>query len=239
MLSAKHMAVGYPQRTVLSDLQFVANPGERIALLGLNGTGKSTLLLTLAGLLPVKSGAIYWEERDLIQLSAADRAAIIAVVTTDRFKAGNMTAYEIAAMGRYPFTGMFGKLSVSDHEKIEQAIATCGLEQLEHRKFDQMSDGQKQRVLIARALAQETPVILLDEPTSFLDIRGKAEVFDLLAQLPDKLILFSTHEVERALDISTRCWIIDENNIFHDLAAGSSLNAARVHDILGTPLKFR
>lgn len=237
MLKVSHISVGYPQRTILSDLSFSARSGERIALLGLNGTGKSTLLLTLAGLLDSKSGSMYWHDQDLDLLTAVDRAAMIAVVTTDRFKGGNMTVYDIAAMGRYPFTGMFGKLSKADHALIAQALDVCGLQHLGKRLFDQLSDGQKQRVLIARALVQQTPIIVLDEPTSFLDIRGKAEVFELISQLPDKLILFSTHEVERALEVCSRCWIIDEERNFHDVTNRPPLGALQVKDLLGVKIK--
>lgn len=233
MLRAEHIAIGYPKKTILSELNFSAESGERIALLGLNGTGKSTLLRTLAGLLPVKSGKVMLADKDLNSLRSDERARRLAVVTTERLKTGSMTAFEVAAMGRYPYTGMFGRLNAADEEAIRASLETCGVLDLQQQLFAELSDGQKQRTLIARALAQETPVILLDEPTSFLDVRGKAEVFDLLGKLPEKLILFSTHEVERATDVASRCWVIDEDGGFHDLSVESDEDRTNISTKLG------
>lgn len=233
MLRAEHIAIGYPKKTILAELNFSAKSGERIALLGLNGTGKSTLLRTLAGLLPVKSGSVQLGNQDINTLRSDERARRLAVVTTERMKTGNMIAFEVAAMGRYPYTGMFGRLNATDAEAIRLALETCGVQDLQKQLFAELSDGQKQRTLIARALAQETPVILLDEPTSFLDVRGKAEVFDLLGKLPEKLILFSTHEVERATAVASRCWVIDEDGGFHDLPVESDSDRANIYTKLG------
>ncbi len=233
MLQAEHITIGYPKKTILSELNFSANVGERIALLGLNGTGKSTLLRTLAGLLPVKSGKVKLADHDIYALRSDERARRLAVVTTERIKTGSMTAYEVAAMGRYPYTGMFGRLNTADEEAIRASLETCSVLDLEQQLFAELSDGQKQRTIIARALAQETPIILFDEPTSFLDVRGKAEVFDLLKRLPGKLILFSTHEVERATDIATRCWVIDEQGGFHDIPIDSNKDLAKIRTRLG------
>lgn len=233
MLRAEHIAVGYPGKTILPDLSFSAEKGERIALLGLNGTGKSTLLRTLAGLLPLKAGRVKLAGKDIAALRADERATMLAVVTTERMKTGNMTAFEVAAMGRYPYTGLFGKLNRSDEEVVRASMETCGVVGLQKQLFAELSDGQKQRTLIARALAQETPLIILDEPTSFLDVRGKAEVFDLLGKLPEKLILFSTHEVERATAVASRCWVIDEGGGFHDMHSASAQDQANIRAKLG------
>lgn len=233
MLRAEHIAIGYPKKTLLSDLSFSAESGERIALLGLNGTGKSTLLRTLAGLLTAKSGSVKLEAEDLNALRSDERARRLAVVTTERLKTGSMTAFEVVAMGRYPYTGMFGRLNAKDEEAIHASLQICGVLDLQQQLFAELSDGQKQRTLIARALAQETPVIILDEPTSFLDVRGKAEVFDLLKRLPEKLILFSTHEVERATEVASRCWVIDEDGGFHDLPVTSDQDRANIRAKLG------
>lgn len=233
MLRAEHIAIGYSKKTILSDLNFSADSGERIALLGLNGTGKSTLLRTLAGLLRVKSGSVKLAGEDINVLRSDERARRLAVVTTERMKTGNMTAFEVVSMGRYPYTGIFGRLNAADEEAIRASLETCGVLDLQEQFFAELSDGQKQRTLIARALAQETPVILLDEPTSFLDVRGKAEVFDLLRKLPEKLILFSTHEVERAMEVASRCWVIDEDGGFHDLPVSSGQERANIRAKLG------
>lgn len=233
MLSAKNIAVGYERHTILEDVDFSASKGERIALLGLNGTGKSTLLLSLAALLPLKKGTVSWNEQSIADCSAGDRAKLLAVVTTDRLKTGSMTGFEVAAMGRYPFTGLFGRLKHEDEQIVADAMEQCGLSGLQSHPFAQLSDGQKQRALIARALSQQTPLILLDEPTSYLDVRGKTEVFELISRLNDQLVIFSTHEVERACRVATRCWVIDEQGKFHDLPASGEGIPDKIRHHLG------
>ncbi len=233
MLSAKNITVGYEGHAVLQNVSISADSGERIALLGLNGTGKSTLLLSLATLLPVLKGDIYWGAQSLSELSAEDRARLVAVVTTDRVKTGSMTTREVVAMGRYPYTGMFGKLSAEDEHIVSQVADQCGLIGLYDQPFSNLSDGQKQRALIARALAQQTPLILLDEPTSFLDVRGKKEVFDLLAQLDDQLVIFSTHEVESAVKVASRCWVIGENGKCNDVPVSGVESGRKIREALG------
>lgn len=219
MLQASDIAVGYPEKTILQGVSLSADKGERIALLGLNGTGKSTLMLSLAGLLPLKSGEVQLNGQAMRDMSSSARAAQLAVVTTDRFKTGNMTAREVVAMGRYPYTGMFGKLKANDIHAVDKATEICGLRNIQGQMFSQLSDGQKQRAMIARAIAQETPVVLLDEPTSFLDVRGKVEVFQLLSHLNDRLVVFSTHEVQLAEKVASRFWAIGDNGAVHDFEA--------------------
>jgi len=219
-LRAQNISVGYGKTTVISDVNFTCNAGQLIALMGLNGCGKSTLLNSLSGLQPLLAGDLFLDAGPVANWSLAEKAQRIAIVTTGRLQTANMTAFEVAAMGRYPYTGLFGKLQTHDVEIVEFSMQQCGLETLRNREFITLSDGEKQRVLIARALAQQTPLIFLDEPTSYLDVRGKAEVFDLLQKLADNhLIIFSTHEVSLAPRVATHFWLIDEARNFSSHAA--------------------
>lgn len=214
-LRAKNITVGYGKKTVISNINFTCTQGQLIALMGLNGSGKSTLLNALSGLQPLLGGDLFLDAEPVSSLSLAEKAQRVAIVTTGKLQAANMTAFEVAAMGRYPYTGLFGKLKPQDVDVVEFAMHKCGLEHLKNREYNTLSDGEKQRVLIARALAQQTAIIFLDEPTSYLDVRGKAEVFDLLQQLaPNHLIIFSTHEVSLAPRVATHFWLIDEESNF-------------------------
>lgn len=233
MLRTQHLAVGYPRKTLLKDVQLTAGKSECIALLGLNGSGKSTLLRTLAGFLAPQSGEVFWQEASLHSISAAERAKLMAVVTTERFKTGNMTVFEVVSMGRYPHTGLLGNLNDADLLSVQSAIGECALNGLEDAFYAELSDGQKQRVLIARALAQETPAILLDEPTSFLDIKGKAEVFGLMGQLQNRLVIFSTHEIDKAVEVATRLWVIDVSGDIHDLPSKGVDTRGDIYHLLG------
>lgn len=233
MLRTQNLAVGYPRKMLLNDVQLTAGKSECIALLGLNGSGKSTLLRTLAGLHAPQNGEVFWQQSSLNTISASERAKLMAVVTTERFKTGNMSVFEVVSMGRYPYTSLLGQLSDADLASVQSAISECALDGLGEALFAELSDGQKQRVLIARALAQETPAILLDEPTSFLDIKGKAEVFGLMGQLQNRLVIFSTHEIDKAVEVATRFWVIDEAGAIHDLPGGSVELSVNIYRLLG------
>jgi iron complex transport system ATP-binding protein len=217
-LSGVNIAVGYENRAVLRDINFSAQTGQLISLIGLNGSGKSTLLFSIAGLQPLLSGSLKFNGESISKWSANQRAQKMAIVSTQRLNSANMTAFEVVAMGRYPYTGVFGKLQRADVEVIEASMLKCGLKDLQKREFSTLSDGERQRTVIARALAQETELILMDEPTSFLDIRGKSEVFELLSALStNRLVIFSTHEIEFALRTATDFWLVDETNVFSTL----------------------
>ena len=166
-------------------------------LMGPNGSGKSTLMHTMAGLLPPLAGEVQLGEKPLSSLTMKEIARQLSLVLTERIPAGNMDVWEVVTIGRYPYTGFRGVLSAEDKRICEEALATCRLTELRERIFDTLSDGEKQRVMIARALAQETPLILLDEPTAHLDLPSRLEVTTMLRTLAHKLgksILISTHE---------------------------------------------
>ena len=188
------------------------------ALLGRNGTGKSTLLRAIASLGEVQGGAIEIGGRELSELSNADLARMVAFVNTERVSVEAMTAYDLVAVGRSPYTDWSGRLRSSDHEAIERSIRIAGVEHLADRYVDTLSDGECQRVMIAKALAQDTPAILLDEPTSYLDMPNRYELCTLLGRLAHdegKCVLFSTHELDIALTLSDNIALVDPPQLLY------------------------
>ena len=205
-IELRHLCTGYTERrrsvVISPDLSLSIRPGEIVMLMGPNGSGKSTLMHTMAGLLPPLAGEVELGEKPLSSLTMKEVARQLSLVLTERIPAGNMDVWEVVTIGRYPYTGFRGVLSAEDKRICEEALATCRLTELRERIFDTLSDGEKQRVMIARALAQETPLILLDEPTAHLDLPSRLEVTTMLRTLAHKLgksILISTHELDLAL----------------------------------------
>jgi iron complex transport system ATP-binding protein len=202
------------QTTVVArDITASLYPGELTCLLGPNGAGKSTLLRTLSAFLNKVDGAIYLEEKPLEAYSPAERARKISVVLTERVSLAHMTVRELVAMGRYPYTGFWGKMAPADHRLIEEAIALVKMESLAQRQVASLSDGERQKALIAKALAQETPLIFLDEPTAFLDFPSKVEMMRLLHHLTRvkrKTIFLSTHDLDLALQMADTVWLLDK-----------------------------
>lgn len=213
----ENLVTGYRTKhgdTVITrDINASLRSDELTCLLGPNGAGKSTLLRTLAAFQPPLSGEIYLEQRNLKSYTDAELAKVIGVVLTDRIHLSNMTLEELIGMGRSPYTGFWGKLSKKDRQIVDEAMATVGIENLHGRMIQTLSDGERQKVMIAKALVQETPVIFLDEPTAFLDYPSKVEIMQLLQQLSrtkHKTIFLSTHDLELALQIADRIWLIDK-----------------------------
>lgn len=189
--------------------------GELTCLLGPNGAGKSTLLKTLSAFIPPLSGKIYVEGMELTEYSDADLAKVIGVVLTERVNLSNMSVEELVGMGRSPYTGFWGALTEHDRSIVDEAISLVGIDELRHRMVNTLSDGERQKVMIAKALAQETPIIFLDEPTAFLDYPSKVEIMQLLrelSRLKDKTIFLSTHDLELALQIADKIWLIDKKH---------------------------
>lgn len=187
--------------------------GEVTCLLGPNGAGKSTLLRTLSALQPPLSGQIMVEGRTLDSYRHGRLARVIGVVLTERLTLENMTVEELVGMGRSPYTGFWGTLSEHDREIVAEAIALVGIEELRTRNVYTLSDGERQKVMIAKALAQETPVIFLDEPTAFLDYPSKVEIMQLLhrlSRLRHATIFLSTHDLDLALQLADKLWLMDK-----------------------------
>ncbi len=202
ILRTDRLDAGYEGRAVVRDIQIEALKGQTICLIGPNGAGKSTILRTLSGLLAPAGGAVYIKGRDIRSQRPSSLARTLAVVLTEKLQMNMTTAYEAAAMGRTPHTGFFGRLSPEDHRIVRECMAAVGAEHLADRDFQSLSDGEKQKVLIARALAQEPELIILDEPTSHLDIRHKIEVVRILGELASRrglTVILALHDVDLAV----------------------------------------
>ena len=203
VISLSQLSVGYTlSHPVISDINLELRSGQLACLIGENGIGKSTLLKTLTGFLPKLKGSLLLGNRDIESFSQRELARQVSIVLTQKPDVQNLTIEEIIGLGRSPYTGFFGRLRAEDCKVVDDAIATMGIEKLRGRMIQTLSDGERQKVMIAKALAQETSIILLDEPTAFLDFPSKAETFQSLQRMAherDKLILLSTHDLELAV----------------------------------------
>jgi iron complex transport system ATP-binding protein len=214
LLSARNLQTGYrsgAKRIVVANAlpELLLRPGQLICLLGPNGSGKSTLLRTLGGLQPPLNGEIHIEGME--RWTPAALARKISMVLTDRVTGNNLTVASLVALGRYPWSGWLGGLNVADKSRIEWAIGATGIGSLRDRKIHTLSDGQSQKVMLARALAQDTPILMLDEPTAHLDLPSRILLMRLLHQLARetrKAILLSTHELDLALQVADEVWLL-------------------------------
>lgn len=223
VLSTEKLAIGFNKKgtrsdrtVVASDINVELHSGEVVCLLGPNGSGKSTLIRTLAALHPKLSGSIKLYGDNLDGFSIRDLARQISTVLTDRITVGNLSVYELVSFGRSPYTGWMGSLKPEDQETVEWAIRATGIERFVARDILRLSDGERQKVMIARALAQDTSTILLDEPTAHLDLPNRVEITRLLRELAhetQKGILFSTHELDLALKAADTLWLISNNGV--------------------------
>lgn len=218
ILKIEAMAIGYGKgkraREIHSGLNATMFAGELICLLGENGAGKSTLIRTLCGFQRSLGGRATILEKDLFKMSEKELSKIAAVVLTDRVTVPNATVEELVGLGRSPYTGTMGVLDSSDKDIVHSAIEKCGIVHKKYERLSNLSDGEKQKVFIAKALAQDTPVIFLDEPTAFLDMPARVEIMQLLRQIAnrsDKSILMSTHDLDLALQMSDRLWLLPSN----------------------------
>ena len=215
-LNISNLTIGHQQKPLLKNINLKAKTNQIIAVFGRNGQGKSTLLKTISGLLPAISGNFTFENRDVLNLKEKERAKLLSIVSTSQNNVEGITVKDFIAFGRFPYTNWLGINSAKDYLKIEHAIELCQIAKLTHRNYNELSDGEKQKVNIARAIAQETPLILLDEPTVHLDLINKVEVFKLLKKLSTKhhkTIIISTHQIEYALQICDEIWLVNDNDI--------------------------
>lgn len=205
-ITLSHLSVGYKVgHTVVSDINLTLQSGQLACLIGENGVGKSTLLKTLTGFLPKLEGSLLLDGKDISEFSQRALARQISIVLTQKPDVQNLTVEEIVGLGRSPYTGFFGKLHANDQQIVDESITAVGIEKLKNRMIQTLSDGERQKVMIAKALAQQTPVIFLDEPTAFLDFSSKVETFQLLQRMAHemgKLVLLSTHDLELAVRFS-------------------------------------
>ena len=205
-ITLSHLSVGYKVgHAVVSDINLTLQSGKLASLIGANGGGKSTLLKTLTGFLPKLEGSLLLDGKDISEFSQRALARQISIVLTQKPDVQNLTVEEIVGLGRSPYTGFFGKLHANDQQIVDESIIAVGIEKLKNRMIQTLSDGERQKVMIAKALAQQTPIIFLDEPTAFLDFSSKVETFQLLQRMAHemgKLVLLSTHDLELAVRFS-------------------------------------
>lgn len=223
-IEIQNLSTGYKtkkgEKVVSRGLNAKLNMGELTCLLGPNGAGKSTLLRTLCAFQNALGGSVMVMGRDIKSYKSQELARLISVVLTDNSKINDMTAFEVIAMGRSPYTGFWGRLNDKDKKIIEKCLGWVGIESLAERKMQTLSDGERQKVMIAKAIAQETPIIFLDEPTAYLDYPSKVQMMLLLHRLAKalkKTIFMSTHDLEHALQVADQVWLLDQEK---GLAAG-------------------
>lgn len=217
IVETHNLAIGYKIKkellTIARGINIKQQPQQLVALLGKNGIGKSTLLRTLTKVQPELSGKITLNGKNLQEVSAKVLSQKVSLVLTERIPESNLTVYELIALGRQPYTNWIGTLTEEDKNFIATAIDSTNTKDFIHKKHHELSDGQLQKVMIARALAQNTEIIILDEPTAHLDIHHKIEVFNLLQTLVKKFkktIIVSTHEIQLALQLADELWLMNE-----------------------------
>jgi len=211
MLEIKHLCAGYGKREIAHDISFAVNGGEILTFIGQNGSGKSTLLKTLAGQIPPLSGEMLIDGVSVSELKRNEAAKLVSAMLTDRPKTDMMTCRDVVETGRYPYTGTFGLLGDADKRAVAEAMEMTDSAELADCSFSEISDGQKQRVMLARAVAREPKILLLDEPTSFLDIHYKLtflEMLDRLRRERDIAVVMSLHETELAEKISDKVLLL-------------------------------
>ncbi len=225
LVELRDFSVGYGNRMLVDGANAAFDSGTLTSLIGRNGSGKSTLLRAIAGLNPNYSGSIVIDGDSCLIRNPA-RARKLAFVNTLRVRVANMTCRDVVALGRAPYTDWIGRLTESDEQIVADSLRAVGMEQFGSRTLDRMSDGECQRIMIARALAQDTPVILLDEPTSFLDLPNRYQLMKLLSSLAHergKCVILSTHELDIAMSTSDRIALIDSQRLeLLDASAPSS-----------------
>ncbi|MCA6074132.1 ABC transporter ATP-binding protein [Fulvivirga sedimenti] len=212
IISARDLQIGYGEQVVLSDIGINLREGQLTCFMGPNGSGKSTLLRTICGLQPPLKGDVCYQGKSISTIRRQDRAFMYSVVLTDRLTSDYMTGRELVATGRLPHTGWHGLLSEEDNQKVDHALEITGTTHLADKWLFRLSDGQRQKLMIARALCQETPIIILDEPTAHLDLNNRVSIVNLLRNLAhehNRSVLMATHELDLALQLADRLWLAE------------------------------
>ena len=205
--STKNMCVGYDQKPLIKEIEITLHKGEILSLIGPNGAGKSTVLKSIAGQLKLLDGTVYLGEENLSAMKVSDLAKKMSVLFTEKIRAELKTCRDVVATGRYPYTGWFGVLSKEDERIVDEVMELIHITELSGQDFDKISDGQKQRVMLARAICQEPEILILDEPTSYLDIKYKLEFLSILQEMRIKKglpVIMSLHELELAKIVSDK-----------------------------------
>lgn len=225
LIKTTGLTIGYKGKTITADVNLSLQQGSLTALIGCNGAGKSTLLKTLTGNIKPIKGKIELGTKELTEINRKELSKLLAVVTTEQPSAGGLTLQELVAMGRIPYTGRIGRLNSEDKQIVKEALIKVGIEHKKDTFVADLSDGERQKGMIARALAQQTPLIIMDEPFSFLDVASRLELLDLMRELVDeqnKTILFSTHEVGEAMRIADNLWAFVKDDKGTTIIEGTS-----------------
>lgn len=207
LIKTDGISVGYRKKVIAENISFTVNHGEILTLIGPNGSGKSTILKSIASQLELKGGTVFLNENDISKLNERDIAKQLSVMLTGKINTELMTCRDVVESGRYPYTNMLGILSENDRKSVEDAMKLTGVTELSDSEFTQISDGQRQRVLLAKAVCQEPDILILDEPTSFLDIKHKLELLNILKKLVHEKgtgVVMSLHELDLAMKISDK-----------------------------------
>jgi iron complex transport system ATP-binding protein len=221
VIKAQNISIGYlkskhrDKDILYNNLSFELYKGELVCLLGANGAGKSTLLRTISASQPALNGEIHLYNKDISTLSEKELSQQLGLVLTDKTSTGGLLVRELVELGRYPYTGFFGQLTTNDKGIVQKAMEDVGIAYKANSYMAELSDGERQKVMIAKVLAQECPIVLLDEPTAFLDIESRIEIMNLLHYLAmdqSKTILLSTHDIDMALLLADRLWLLSRNN---------------------------
>ena len=243
-LSITNAAIGYRNGkqvvTVVDAINAELRVGEVVALIGMNGAGKSTLLRTLSAYQPPLCGNVQFEAGEITTLSSRELAHCVSVVLTENNFADLMVD-ELVSLGRTPYTGFLGRLKSADKAIVSKALERMGVSHLARRRVSELSDGERQKCLIAKAIAQETPLMLLDEPTAFLDFRSKVQLFRMLRTLAvteDKAIVISTHDVEMALRFADKLWLISDGSLHNGSAASLAADGSLQRFIDGDGIAY-
>lgn len=211
VIKTQNLSIGYNGKPLMTDINVSLNAGDIVALAGPNGAGKTTLFKTLTASIKPVSGEVSLMGRNLSDYSATERASLFSLVLTDKPDDMFLKVFDIVAAGRYPYMGLLARLKDKDREIVMQSLDTVGITALAERNFISLSDGEKQKVMIAKALAQDTPIIFMDEPAAFLDYPSKIELIHLMKRLSreqGKTILFSSHDLELLLRYSDQMWLV-------------------------------
>lgn len=233
MLQTEELVLGYKNKKIQSDISITLKTAECVALIGRNGIGKSTLLKTITGAILPLSGTVFLQGKNINLYSEKEKAQLLSIVLTEHLPPSHLTAYEIIALGRQPYTNWLGKLSTNDKQIINQAIQLTEVAPFINKKHYELSDGQLQKVMITRALAQNTPIIILDEPTTHLDLAHKVALLKLLKKISseaNKTILYATHDLDLALQLSDKLLILSEKNTMFDTPL-NCINNKAIHTI--------
>lgn len=233
LLEVKNLACGHGKLALLKNLNFVINPGELICLMGPNGCGKTTLLKTLGGLREVMQGTVWINGKNILDYNASELSKKISYLLTNKISIPEIRVLELLKIGRSPYSNFFGRLGKNDVIVIRRVMDELNILALMDKKFDELSDGQKQKVLLARTLVQDTPLVILDEPTTFLDISKKMEMIKLLKNYCHKYhkaILFSSHDWDLVLEMANKMWIFKEGeHLIHTTPEDLVLNEQVEH----------